>query len=117
VRLGLRRNGAWNLVVARPGTYQIELRRWAREANAPLAAGLPAQPNPDGEFPAGVALPIAKARLKVGGFEESRSVSASDTAVTFEVKLKPGRTKLQTWFYDADSKEICGAYYVYIHRM
>ena len=44
VRAGLRRNGAWNLLVARSGTYEIELRRWAREANAPLAAGLPPHP-------------------------------------------------------------------------
>ena len=116
VRAGLRRNGAWNIVVARSGTYEIELRRWAREANAPLAAGLPPHPNPDGEFPAGMALPIVKARLKVAGFDESRTVGASDTAVSFSLKLKSGPTKLQTWFYDADGAEISGAYYVYVHR-
>jgi len=116
IRSGLRRNGAWNIVVARSGTYGIELRRWAREANAPLAASLPPQPNPDGEFPAGVALPITKARLKVAGFDQSRVVGASDTAVSFSVKLKSGPTKLQTWFYDADGSEICGAYYVYVHN-
>ena len=116
VRAGLRRNGAWNLLVARSGTYEIELRRWAREANAPLAAGLAPHPNPDGAFPAGVALPIAKARLKVAGFDQSRAASASDTSVNFTVKLKSGPTKLQTWFYDAAGSEICGAYYVYVHR-
>jgi hypothetical protein len=116
VRAGLRRNGAWNLLVARSGTYEIELRRWAREVNAPLAAGLPPHPSPDGEFPAGVALPIAKARLKVAGFDESRRVTASDTAVSFTVKLKAGLTRLQTGFYDGDGAEICGAYYVYVHR-
>jgi len=116
IRAGLRRNGAWNLNVARSGIYEIELRRWAREVNAPLAAGLPPQPNHDGEFSAGVALPIAKARLKVGGFDESRTVSASNVAATFAVKLKPGPTNLRTWFYDADGAEICGAYYVYVHK-
>ncbi len=28
VRSGLRRNGAWNVVVERAGAYEIELRRW-----------------------------------------------------------------------------------------
>jgi arylsulfatase A-like enzyme len=116
IRSGLRRNGPWNLVVARSGTYQIELRRWAREANAPLAAGLPPQPNADGEFPAGVALPIAQARLKIGSFDQTRSVGPADTAVTFTVKLQAGPAKLQTWFSDASGAEICGAYYVYLHR-
>ena len=81
-----------------------------------MAAGLPPHSNHDGEFPAGVALPIAKARLKVAGFDQSRTVGPSDTAVSFTVKLKSGPTKLQTWFYDADGAEICGAYYVYVHR-
>jgi hypothetical protein len=63
-----------------------------------------------------VALPITKARLKVAGFDERRTVNPSDTAVSFSLKLKSGATKLQTWFYDADGAEISGAYYVYVHR-
>jgi arylsulfatase len=114
IRAGIRRNGVWNLFVARSGTYDIELRRWPREANAPLSAGLPPHPNPDGEFPAGVALPIAKACLKVAGFDQSQVVNPSDTAASFNVKLKSGPTKLQTWFYAADGAEISGAYYVYL---
>lgn len=116
VRAGLRRNGAWNLLVARSGTYEIELRRWAREANAPMTAGLPPHQDPNGEFPAGVALPIVKARLTVGSFDQTRPVAPSDTAITFVLKLKPGPAKLQTWFYDGEGAEIGGAYYVYIHR-
>ena len=75
-----------------------------------------AEPIPEGEFPAGVALPIAKARLKVGNFDQSRAVAPSDTAVTFKLDLKSGPTKLQTWFYDAHDAELSGAYYVYIHK-
>ena len=116
IRSGLRRNGAWNLLVARSGTYEIELRRWAREVDALIVSALPPHPNPDGEFPAGVALPIAKARLKVAAFDQTRTVSPSDTAARFTLKLKPGPAKLQTWFSDADGAEICGAYYVYIRR-
>ena len=98
VRAGLRRNGAWNVEVAKAGDYEIALRRWPDEADAPIRAGLPAVKHADGEFPAGVALPVATARLKVGEFDATRPVGAGDKAVTFAVKLAAGRTKLQTWF-------------------
>ncbi len=116
IRSGLRRNGAWSLLVARSGTYEIELRRWAREAKTPIASALPPHPNPDGEFPAGVALPIARARLMIGGVDQSCSVTPADDGVTFNVKLKAGPAELKTFFSDAAGAEICGAYYVYIHR-
>jgi arylsulfatase len=116
VRNGLRRNGAWNVVVDRSGEYEFELRRWPREADAALAAGLPPTRHSDGEFPVGVALPIAEARLKVGDFDQSRTVASSDKAVNFTTKLNAGRTQVQTWFLDADDREIGGAYYVYVRR-
>lgn len=69
VREGLRRNGAWNVVVDRAGSYEFELRRWPREADAALAAALPAHKHMAGEFPPGVALPIAHARVKIGSYD------------------------------------------------
>ncbi len=71
VRSGLRRNGAWNVIVDRAGEYEIELRRWAREADAPLAAGLPPYQHADGTFPAGVALPITQARVRIADFDQT----------------------------------------------
>ncbi|MBN2023907.1 MAG: arylsulfatase [Pirellulales bacterium] len=117
VRMGARRNGAWNVVVDRPGRYEFELRRWPREADAALDAGLPAAKHADGTFPAGVALPIAKARLSIAGFDESRATPAGDKSVTFTAELPAGRTRLKTWFMDAAGEEICGAYYVYVKRL
>jgi hypothetical protein len=116
VRAGLRRNGAWNIEVAAAGNYEITLRRWPTEANAPITAGLPKRTHADGEFAAGVALPVAKARLKVGDFDAVRSVDAEAKAATFPVRLAAGRTKLQTWFLDSAGGEIAGAYYVTVRR-
>lgn len=116
VRRGERRNGAWNLEVTRAGTYEIELRRWPVEAGAPITAGLPPVRIADGEFPAGAALPIAKARLSAGAFDQSRPVAPGDTEVTFTLRLERGPARLQTWFYDDAGQEICGAYYVYVRR-
>ena len=116
VRAGVRRNGPWHVEVERAGDYEIELRRWPREADMPIASGLPKQPHAFGEFTVGVALPIAKARLKVGDFDQARDVSAGDKSVIFKMALPRGRTQLQTWFSGADGRDIAGAYYVYVTR-
>lgn len=116
VRVGEAKNGPWGLDVARTQEYMFELRRWPREANAPLVAGLPKLQQVDGSFPAGKALPIARAKLRVGDFEATRDVGEHDTSVNFPVPLQKGRVKAQTWFYDVDGKELCGAYYVYVYR-
>jgi arylsulfatase A-like enzyme len=109
-------NSPWNILVERDGQYEISLRRWPKEADAPIAAGLPAFKAADGEFPEGRAMPIVKARLKVGDSDQSQPLAKRDKAVTFTVRLKAGKTMLQTWFYDAAGKELCGAFYVYVER-
>jgi hypothetical protein len=116
VRSGDPKSGPWNLQVERDGEYEIELRRWPVEANAPIAGGLPPYQAADGEFPAGKPLPIAKARIRISGVDAVRPVSTSDVSVVFSVPLKAGPAQLQTWFLDAGGKELCGAYYVYLHR-
>ena len=117
VRRGERKNGVWNVTVERGGRYEISLRRWPVEADTPLMAGLPEYQAADGVYPAGVALPIVKARLQIGEQDLSRAVGDGDKAVTFELALEAGRTTLQTWFYNAHDEELCGAYYVYVKRL
>ena len=62
------------------------------------------------------ALPIARARLKVGDIDQAVNVKPADQSAVFRVSLPAGRTQLQTWFYDAAGNELCGAYYVYVRR-
>jgi arylsulfatase len=116
LRAGVNRNGPWHLRVERDGTYEIELRRWPREADAAIAAGVPAFKAVDGGLPPGKALPIVKARLRVGDVDESKPVGPGDKGIPFTVHLKAGRTRMQTWFYDADGKQLCGAYFAYVRR-
>lgn len=117
IRAGLERNGAWHVNVERAGKYRIELRRWAREADLALNAPSPSAKLTDTTYPQGKALPIAKARLKIGDSQQAGPAISGSKQVSFEVDLKPGRTTLQTWLDDADGKPICGAYYVYVERM
>jgi len=117
IREGIQQNGPWHVLAVRAGTYEFALQRWPREANAGVTESVPAFKGKLGEYKAGVALPIAKARLKVADCDESQPVGAGDKAVVFRVKLPAGRTTLQTWFYDAAGRELCGAYYVYVTRL
>jgi arylsulfatase len=117
LRAGLDRNGPWHLLIERDGTYEIELRRWPKEADAAIASGVPAFKAVQGGLPPGRALPIVKARLRIGAVDESKPVAPADKGISFTVKLKAGtRTPMQTWFYDAAGKELCGAYFAYVRR-
>lgn len=117
IRRGVRKNGYWHLDVAQAGDYEFELRRWPREADTPLAAGLPAVKVTAGDLLAqGEALPIAQARLLIGSSLMKKAVSPGDVSATFRLKLKPGRTLLHTWFDDTNGEAIAGAYYVYVKR-
>ncbi len=117
LREGRNRNGPWHLLVEQEGTYEIALRRWPKEADAAISAGVPAFQAVDGGLPPGKALPIVRARLKIGAVDQTKPVVANDKEVVFTVKLKAGtRTQMQSWFYDADGKELCGAYFAYVQR-
>jgi hypothetical protein len=117
LRTGINKNGPWHIQAARVGEYEIALRRWPKEADAALAAGVPAFKAVDGGLPAGKALPVAKVRLNVAGLDETKAVSATDKEVVFTVRLEAGKKlPMQTWLYDADGKELCGAYFAYVRR-
>jgi hypothetical protein len=117
VRRGERKNGTWHLEVASTGEYTFELRRWPREKDSPITAALPPKRVEDGQFPAGPALPVAKARLKIGALDQTAGVASSDKSVTFRASLASGPVELQTWFYDDGGQALCGAYYVYVTRI
>ena len=117
VREGINRNGPpwngpWHLLVEREGKYEIALRRWPVEADAPITAGVPAHKGVLCSFKAGRPLPITKARLKVADLDQSKPVGKDDKVAVFHARLPAGKTTLQTWFYDQDGKHLCGAYYV-----
>ena len=105
-------NCPWYVSVEREGRYEVSLRRWPKEADAPITAALPPYQGVDGKFPEGKALPAAKARLKIGQVDVSKPVGPNDKAATFNVRLNAGKAMLQTWFYDSEEQELCGAFYV-----
>jgi arylsulfatase len=119
LRTGIDRDGQWHVLVERGGSYEIEFRRWPREVDVPMTAGVPPfrgfDPTPP--LPAGKAMPIARVRLRIGAIDETKSIAPDDRGVRFTVDLEAGRKLLlQGWFYDGDGRELSGAYYAYVRR-
>ncbi|MBN1588605.1 MAG: arylsulfatase [Pirellulales bacterium] len=117
VRRGSKINGLWHVEVAQPGRYELALCRWPREVSVPMTKSTPPHQGEDCFFGPGKALPIAKARLRVGEHDLEKEVSPTDHEATFTVTMPKGRTTIETWFYNKHGKELCGAYYVYVKRL
>jgi arylsulfatase A-like enzyme len=124
IRQGHVCNGYWEVLIEQDGLYEIELRRWPREAGHRMAAGI------DGDdvswrkeecwenwhfaYTGGKALPIRRARLEITGHQPAeKDVEPDADAVTFFLPLKKGPARLQTWLTGEDGFSI-GAYYVYV---
>ncbi len=105
-----KKNSYWNILVERDGDYEFTLTRWPPEAGAALDASL------TGPLGAGKAFPVARARLNINDFDQSKPAAPGDKSVTFTVPLKAGKTRLQTWFYDESGNELCGAFYATARR-
>jgi len=99
-------NGYWTLRVAQACKYEISLRRWPTEVDAPMT----------GPLPGCRAITANTARLRIGTFDEQKPVTAATRAMTFEVSLPAGSTRLQTWLTGKDG-ESRGAYYVSVRRV
>jgi arylsulfatase len=117
VRRADLKNGWWELEVAEAGEYEFELRRWPRDLDLALGAGLEATPITDGVLEAGKALPISSVRMKIGtGPLMVQRVQPGAKSATFTTTLPTGPTRLYTWFYDQNRQPLLGAYYVYVKK-
>lgn len=122
--------GKWNITVSQTGTYRFELRRWPKEANAPLQ-GVPDFSNktidawdvngPVTKLIYGSemkALPISAVKLEVDNYSKVKTVNSSDTHIVFDVPLKKGDVQVEGTLLDSHgNKPIGGAYYVYVKRL
>ncbi|MEM7806771.1 MAG: arylsulfatase [Planctomycetota bacterium] len=121
-RLGVVQNGYWLIDVREPGRFTIELRRWPREADAAITQSVPARTGVPhvSNRPAGVALPIRQATLRIVDdaadtvlLERTTPVDAEQTHVTHAADLTAGRFRVYSTFTTDDGTER-GAYYAYL---
>ncbi|MCP5118876.1 MAG: arylsulfatase, partial [bacterium] len=106
IRRGVRKNGYWHIEVAKAGEYELELRRWPKEADTPLRGGLPAIQLTAGSRGPGAELPIARARILIDGIRMQKTVEPHDLSAVFNVNLKPGPALLHPWFDDENNEAI-----------
>ena len=104
--------------MVRAGRYRIELRRWPREADLALAAGIPGDMTrytdsiADG-YGGGRAIAISTAAIAIAGVGAERAVDPATAAAVFELDLPAGPAHLQTTLRTVDGAAL-GAYYVYV---
>jgi len=89
-------NGHWEINVAKAGNYRITLLERPTEADFPINA--------------------FKATLNVGGKSLSKMIKKGATQVSFELKLKAGRSQLRSTFTGKTAGER-GAYYASVERI
>lgn len=120
---GMAANGFNAVAFARAGQYTFDLRRWPREiaAETTLTSKLkrPIKSTKRNARIYGKALAIRSARIRVWNgdtvyADKRQPVDPDADSVVFTVSLPAGPAMVQTWFYDATGKELCGAYYDYV---
>ena len=117
-RQGVVDDCTWAVDVARAGGYIVELRRWPRELNHPIRAGVPpGEPVPGAPThrdPTGAAYAAVRATLTIGSNTYTDSVGERDRSVLFDVSLNRGPTAITATFEDEDGK-VLPSYYVYVY--
>lgn len=124
IRQGTLCVGHYEVEIEQTGIYQIELRRWTREVDAPISGII----NPDEDisfakdcvmesdwsfYSGSQSIPITGVTLKMQDQAYSKLVEATDTHVTFEVELEKGPAHLEATFVGEDNNVFVVPYYVY----
>ncbi len=129
IRAGAAANGYWEVLVEQAGRYEFELRRWPREADHPLTAGVEGDDVPWNHdeiappdwhlYTGGTALNLAHAHLELLSQQPIRRacpIGPNDRAATFALHFPQGPAHLRAWFSGEGGLEV-GAYYVYVRRV
>ncbi|MFW5745661.1 MAG: arylsulfatase [Spirochaetota bacterium] len=126
VRSGEQALGWWEIDARRAGDYEVELRRWPREAGHAVTAGIEGddvdwdregvQPSYEHWYAGGRAIACDQATVIVDESDRyERSIGPDDTAALLRVTLDAGPHRLRALFSSA-AGEYCSAYYVYVRK-
>lgn len=116
---GKGNTGFWNVNVYAQGEYEVRLRRWPEEVDLAIGAALPPGDPVPGEKAfretPGASISPVKAILEIGGVNVSSQVPQDAKEVVFNVKLPPGRTRMNASF-QTDEGTNYGAYFAYVKK-
>ncbi len=123
IRQAMTANGYWELDIQKAGRYRFELRRWSRETDLPICAGI------DGDdiiwnkqqilpdcwwlYTDGKPIQITSASIEISGERTETAVDCDAHFVEFSLDVPQGPAHLKTQFANDDGLDL-GAYYIYI---
>ena len=113
--------GHWHVLVERPGTYEVTLRRWPRETGAALGAahndtGRLAEFGGKNYNAPARTFPIAEGVVESAGQSAAAKTSPTAQDVPLRLTLPAGKTTLKAWFRDESGKDLCGAFFEYVKK-
>lgn len=112
--------GFWYVWVEQAGEYEIELRRWPKEADRELSGDLPAGADVPGtkafRTHPGRAFDIVNASIEFGSVKASADVPEGAKSVTLKVNLEEGEHEFLAKFGRKDGSWV-GAYYAYVKKL
>jgi arylsulfatase A-like enzyme len=119
--------GRWPVRFAGAGNYRIEVRRWPRELQAPIA-GVPTATKVadawlDGRPVGGTlykgtpkALPVSRVELKVAGQVQTADVGDAEAVKVFTIAVAAGPADIEATLLDKNGGALCSAYYVSVRK-
>ena len=114
IRQGKICNSYIEVEFAVDGVYSFELRRWPVEEGRKITEGI--EGKLEGWYSGGRAIPVKRAKIKVGDFEDCKAVCDGDESIIFTSYMKAGPAHLQTYLEDEEGN-VFGAYYVYVTKI
>ena len=114
--LGERARGWWEEDVKRPGSYRVTLNRWPPDSGLALADAVPAvaaEPHREG-LPAGAAIEVAGAILRVGEVQASADLRGG--VAVLEVDLPAGPARVVAEFVTPDEERFPAYYATFVRE-
>ena len=113
--------GTWAVKVEKLGRYRFALRRWPKELNLPLDAGISQEAAdrlaPYESHTTPRTIQPVRARVALFDREQTVDVAPGELEAVFECDVpRIGQTRLDAWFIDAQGRQQA-AYYVYVERL
>jgi arylsulfatase A-like enzyme len=96
VKRGHPASGPWAVDITQDGKYRVELYRWPKHLER--------------------SMDCKHAKLKIGDTEVEKAIAPGATVVAFELDLKKGPSRLQSWLTNTNGKQH-GAYFVWVRRL
>lgn len=126
VRTGESAFGWWEIEAVQAGDYEMELRRWPREAGHAIVDGIEGddviwdrdgvQPSAQHYYTGGRSIAYDQATVIVDeAYRHEQHVIADDDAALLRVSLEAGPHRVRALFSSA-AGEYCSAYYVYVRK-